>query len=206
MKRAGAGSCPRRPTCSGCCARQVAVTIEGVDAFAAWAGGRRGRGARRCATPSTAATSPSASCWARCARPSSPRSSPRTCSRSRAASTGSSTTRATLISESEVMACPPDAGIAEMAALLGEAVRHIDAGDRAVSAPDRGEATEAADAAIRTERRARAAPTTRAWRRCSRSRTCASASPAASSTAAARGSATRDWIAERVVYAVVKQS
>ena len=28
---------PETPTCSGSCAAQVAVTIEGVDAFAAWA-------------------------------------------------------------------------------------------------------------------------------------------------------------------------
>jgi len=56
-----------------------------------------------------------------------------------------------LISESEAMACPPDAVIAEMARLLGEAVRNV---DRALAhlISDQDAATEAADAAIRAER------------------------------------------------------
>ena len=50
------------------------------------------------------------------------------------------------------MACPPDARIVEMATLLGEALRHIDEAIARLSS-DGGDATEAADAAIRSERR-----------------------------------------------------
>ena len=46
---------------------------------------------------------------------------------------------------------PPDAGIAEMAALLGKAVRHLEQAIGGLG-PDGGDATEAADAAIRAER------------------------------------------------------
>jgi uncharacterized protein Yka (UPF0111/DUF47 family) len=56
------------------------------------------------------------------------------------------------ISESEVMACPPDGALGRMAALLAEAVRHIDEAVAALA--DKGaDATEPADAAIKTERR-----------------------------------------------------
>jgi uncharacterized protein len=56
-----------------------------------------------------------------------------------------------LISESDAMDCAPDAVIAAMARLLGEAVHHI---DRALTqlGDDGDAATEAADAAIRAER------------------------------------------------------
>lgn len=57
-----------------------------------------------------------------------------------------------LINESGAMACPPDARIAEMVSLLGDALRCI---DRAVAllGSDADAATEAADAAITLERR-----------------------------------------------------
>jgi uncharacterized protein len=56
-----------------------------------------------------------------------------------------------LISESEAMDCAPDAVITERARLLGEAVRHI---DHALVHLDRDAdaATEAADAAVKVER------------------------------------------------------
>jgi len=56
-----------------------------------------------------------------------------------------------LIAESEAMDCAPDAVITEMARFLGEAVRHI---DQALVHLDRDgdAATEAADAAIKVER------------------------------------------------------
>jgi uncharacterized protein Yka (UPF0111/DUF47 family) len=56
-----------------------------------------------------------------------------------------------LASESDVLACAPDAVIAEMARLLGEAVRDI---DRALAniGSDADAATAAADAAIEAER------------------------------------------------------
>ena len=103
------------------------------------------------------------------------------------------------------MSCPPDAGIAEMARLLAEAVRHID--DAIAQLGSDGErATEAADAAIEAERRLEHAyyrgmaalleiedmrqriSRRELYRRCSRI-----------------GEVVID-VAERVVYAVVKQS
>ncbi len=57
-----------------------------------------------------------------------------------------------IVNESEAMACPPDARMAKMAELLGEAVRNIDeALDRLDSSGEA--ATEAVEAAIKTERR-----------------------------------------------------
>ena len=57
---------PETPDVLGLLRAQLAVTIEGVDAFAAWAGGDPAaadvvRDAEHRATP------PSESCWARCA-------------------------------------------------------------------------------------------------------------------------------------------
>jgi uncharacterized protein len=57
-----------------------------------------------------------------------------------------------VITESEVMACPPDARIAEMAALLAEAVRRVDEAIACLGS-EAGDATTAAEAAIRAERR-----------------------------------------------------
>jgi uncharacterized protein Yka (UPF0111/DUF47 family) len=57
-----------------------------------------------------------------------------------------------LINESEAMRSPPDAGIAEMAELLAESVRHLD--DAIARLDTNGEeAAAAADAAIKAERR-----------------------------------------------------
>jgi uncharacterized protein Yka (UPF0111/DUF47 family) len=57
-----------------------------------------------------------------------------------------------LVNESEAMGTQPDAGIAEMAAPLSEAVRHIDAALAALES-DGQEATAAANEAIAAERR-----------------------------------------------------
>ena len=57
-----------------------------------------------------------------------------------------------LVNESEALACPPDAGIAQMATLLMEAVQHIDEAIACLGS-DGDEATRAADAAIKAERR-----------------------------------------------------
>jgi len=57
-----------------------------------------------------------------------------------------------LIEEAEAMDCAPDAGIAEMVDMLGQAARNIDDAIRQLSSdPDR--ATEAADASIEVERK-----------------------------------------------------
>ena len=55
------------------------------------------------------------------------------------------------VRESEVMSCPPDAGVAEMAALLREGIGHIDDAVAALQ-ERRDEATVSADAALKTER------------------------------------------------------
>lgn len=56
------------------------------------------------------------------------------------------------INESEDMACPPDDVLARMAVLLAEAVSHIDEAVARLAGRD-GDATHAADAAIKCERR-----------------------------------------------------
>lgn len=55
------------------------------------------------------------------------------------------------VRESEVMACPPDAPMAAMAALLADATRELDAAVARL-APGTGEATASADAAIKAAR------------------------------------------------------
>jgi uncharacterized protein Yka (UPF0111/DUF47 family) len=55
------------------------------------------------------------------------------------------------IGESEVMACPPDEPLARMAALVVEALRHIDEAIERLSAGE--SAGEATDAAVKAERR-----------------------------------------------------
>jgi uncharacterized protein Yka (UPF0111/DUF47 family) len=57
-----------------------------------------------------------------------------------------------LMHESEAMASPPDGRIAEMTALIGEALRHVDEALAQLTS-NRADAASAADAAIRTERR-----------------------------------------------------
>ncbi len=56
------------------------------------------------------------------------------------------------VRESEVMACPPDRPVAEMASLLREAVEHLDEAVAGLQA-HRRDATGPADAAIKAERR-----------------------------------------------------
>lgn len=56
------------------------------------------------------------------------------------------------VRESEVMACPPDAAIAEMASLLREAVGHLEDAVLGLQGRD-GTPTVAADAAIKADRR-----------------------------------------------------
>jgi uncharacterized protein Yka (UPF0111/DUF47 family) len=57
-----------------------------------------------------------------------------------------------VVRESEVMSCPPDGSVAEMAVLLREGVAHIDDAVAALQ-ERRAEATTCADAAIKTERK-----------------------------------------------------
>jgi uncharacterized protein Yka (UPF0111/DUF47 family) len=109
------------------------------------------------------------------------------------------------IGESEVMACPPDAAMAAMAALLADSVREIDAAI-ALMATRSGDAAVPADKAVKDERRLEKAYRAamgalvevddlsvvmgrrELYRRCSR-----------------MGEAAVD-VAERLIYAVLKES
>jgi uncharacterized protein Yka (UPF0111/DUF47 family) len=57
------------------------------------------------------------------------------------------------IGEAEVMRCPPDAATATMAALLAESVHHLEEGVARIAGRRSGDAGEAADAAVKAERR-----------------------------------------------------
>ena len=141
---------PETPDVLGLLRAQVAVTIEGVEAFAGWAGGdtsaadvvrdaeHRGDVAKRALLSALRAAFVT------------PLEPEDVFALSRGIDWILDYAR-DLVSESEAMACPPDAVIAEMARLLGEAVHHI---DHALShlGSDDDAATEGADAAIRAER------------------------------------------------------
>ena len=92
------------------------------------------------------------------------------------------------IGVSEAMSCPPDGATAAMAALLAECVRHIDEGVAQLQGRS-GDATKPADAALKTQRRLEQsyhAAMGGSW-----GPTWARRSAARSSTAAARRWATR---------------
>ena len=184
--------------------RQLAVTIEGMDAFAAWAGGDEAasyavRDAEHRADDAKRALHRALS--EAFVTPLDPedlfalsRGVDRVINQAK-----------DLVRESEVMACPPDPPLAEMAAFLAEGARHL---DKAIAQldPKAPEPTAAADAAIKTDRRLervyRAAmgallevddlrevmARRELYRRCAR-----------------MGDAMVD-VAERVLYAVVKES
>jgi len=141
---------PETPDVLGLLRAQVAVTIEGLDAFAMWAGGdvsaaevvrdaeHRGDAAKRALLGALRAA---------LVTPLEPED---VFALSRGVDWILDYAR-DLISESEAMDCAPDAVTHEMARLLGEAVQHI---DRALAHLDHdaNAAAEAADAAIRAER------------------------------------------------------
>lgn len=129
---------------------QVAVTIEGIDAFTRWAGGdtssaevvreteHRGTAAKREVLGALRAAFVT------------PLEPEDVFALSRSVGWILDYAR-DLISESEVMSCPPDGVIADMSRLLGQALRQV---DRALThlGVDDDAATEAADEAIRAER------------------------------------------------------
>lgn len=195
---------PQSPDVLGLLREQVAVTIEGVDAFAAWAAGdtaaaavvrdaeQRGDAAKRALLSALRAAFVT------------PLEPEDVFSLSRGVYWILDYTQ-DVITESEVLACAPDALIAEMAGLLSQAVRDIDHALAQLST-DKDGASDAADEAIKAERRlervyyhgmgALLAVEDRSeriarrelYRRCARI-----------------GEMVID-VAERVVYAVVKQS
>jgi uncharacterized protein Yka (UPF0111/DUF47 family) len=142
---------PETPDVLGLLRRQVAVTIEGTEAFGSWAGGdaaaadavrdaeARGDDAKREVLGALRAAFVT------------PLEPEDVFALSRGVDWILNYER-DLISESDAMACPPDGRIAEMAAMLGEAVRLI--GEAIAGLGDDADAaTRAADAAIKAERR-----------------------------------------------------
>ena len=195
---------PETPDMLGLLRSQLGVTIEGVDAFAAWANGdvaaaeavreaeQRGDAAKRELLTTLRAAFVT------------PLEPEDLFTLSRGIDWILSYVR-DLVTESEIMSCPPDPGLAKMAGLLGEAVRHIDDALRLIDSDEAG-ATKAADAAIAAERelegtyyrgmaelldvedRSERIARRELYRRCARI-----------------GEVVID-VAERVIYAVVKES
>lgn len=142
---------PETPDVLGLLRGQVAVTLEGLDAFEAWAGGdpaaaagvldaeQRGDAAKRELLTALRVAFVT------------PLEPEDVFALSRGIDRLLNHARE-LINESEAMACPPDARIAEMAALLTGALRSIDTGVASLGS-DPDASTEAADAAIALERR-----------------------------------------------------
>jgi uncharacterized protein Yka (UPF0111/DUF47 family) len=141
---------PKTPDVLGLLRAQVRVTIEGVDAFAAWARGDRSAAATVRDAEQRGDVAKRELLGALRAAFVTPLEPEDVFALSRGIDWILNYSH-DLISESEAMACPPDAVIAELARLLGQAVRNI---DRALAhlSTDQDAATEAADAAIRAER------------------------------------------------------
>jgi len=195
---------PETPDILGLLRRQVGVTIEGMDAFAAWAGGdvaaartlrdleHRGDDVKREVQRALSVAFVT------------PLEPEDLFYLSRGVDRILNESKDTL-RESEVMDCLPDEAVADMAVLLAQAMRHLDEAIAGLGS-DGGDAADAADAAIKAQRRIervyRAAmgrllavddlrevmARRELYRRCSRI-----------------GEIVVD-VAERVVYAVVKES
>jgi uncharacterized protein Yka (UPF0111/DUF47 family) len=195
---------PETPDVLGLLRHQVAVTVEGMDAFAAWAAGDvaaadtvRDREHRADAAKRELRLALQAAFVT-------PLEPEDVFVLSRGVDWMLNHAKDT-INESEVMACAPDGALAEMTALLAEALRHIQQAIARLGG-DGGDPIASADAAIKAERRLercyRAAMAAlleiddlrevmarrELYRRCSRI-----------------GEGAAD-VAERVIYAVVKES
>ena len=141
---------PESPDVLGLLGRQVAVKAEGMDAFAAWAAGDTAAAdtvrAREHAADAVKRDVLDA-LQAAFVLPLEPED----------VFTMSSGVDSMLnhakdtIDEAEVMACPPDAALAEMTKLLAEAVHHLHEAIGTFSTD--ADATQAAEAAIKAERR-----------------------------------------------------
>jgi uncharacterized protein Yka (UPF0111/DUF47 family) len=141
---------PEAPDVIGLLRRQLTVTIEGLDALAAWAGGDAAAAEAVRAAEVRADASKRELLSAIRDSFVTPIAAEDLFALSRGIDWILNHAR-DLVEEAEAMHCAPDAGIAEMARLLGQAARSIDEGiSQLDSDPDR--ATTAADAAIEAER------------------------------------------------------
>ena len=202
--RLGGWFLPETPDVLGLLRHQLAVTIAGVDRFEAWAAGDVSAGQAVVDTERDGEAAKRELLSALRAAFVTPLEPEDVFALSRGVDRILNSAR-DLVNESDAMACPPDAGIAEMARLLGVALQHIDDAIARLGS-DGEEATASADAAISTERQLQRAYYTgvvgllalgdrseriarrELYRRCSRI------------------GETVVEVADRVVYAVVKQS
>jgi uncharacterized protein Yka (UPF0111/DUF47 family) len=141
---------PETPDVVGHLRREAAAMIVGMDAFAAWADGEAGAAARlREARGEADAAKREVVEALRAAfvTPLEPEDA-FTLSRGIDRIVGHALD---LVGEAEVMARPPDPGVAQMAKVLAQAARHIDEAI-ALLGPDSEAATKAADAALEAER------------------------------------------------------
>lgn len=142
---------PEEPDVVGLLRRQVAITIEGLDAFAAWAHGDAGAG-------ETVRAREHAADSAKRELLRELRSAFVTALEPEDVFALSSSIdwilnhARDIIAEAEVMACEPDEGIAGLASLLVEAMRHVEDAIAHIES-DSDAATGAADAALHVERR-----------------------------------------------------
>jgi uncharacterized protein Yka (UPF0111/DUF47 family) len=141
---------PETPDVLGLLERQLAVTVEGMDAFAAWAAGDAGAADTVRAREHGADAAKRELLDALRAAFVTPLEPEDVFAISRGIDWALNHAKDT-INEAEVMACPPDAALAEMIALLAEAVRHIDEAVSQLKRAD-GDATKPAEAAIKAER------------------------------------------------------
>jgi uncharacterized protein len=149
--RRGRWFLPESPDVLGQLRRQAAITIEGLDAFVAWAGGDAGAAdAVRAAEHRADAAKRELQRTLRSAFvvPLEPED---VFALSRGIDSVLNGAK-DAIGESEVMACPPDAALARMATLLAEALRQIDEAIARLAGEHDGVA-EAVDAAVKAERR-----------------------------------------------------
>jgi uncharacterized protein Yka (UPF0111/DUF47 family) len=142
---------PESPDVLGLLRGQLAVTIEGIDAFHEWAAGDPAAAERVRELEHSGDTAKRELLGALRAAFVTPLEPEDAFALSRGIDRLLNLAR-DLVNESEAMACPPDRRIAEMAALVRAALTHVAAAvDALARDPDR--ATETADAAIREIRR-----------------------------------------------------
>lgn len=141
---------PETPDVLGLLRRQVAITIDGVRAFAAWAGGDPA--ARAAADEAVRAGDVAKRELLRALRAAfiTPLEPEDVFALSRGVDRILGEARGVML-ESDAMACPPDAGLARMTELLAEALGQLDAAIGRLGA-DPDAATAAADAAVAAER------------------------------------------------------
>lgn len=142
---------PERPDVVGLLREQLSVTIQGIDAFHAWASGDRAAAARVRDFEHSGDAAKRELLGALRAAFVMPLEPEDAFTLSREIDRLLNSAR-DVVNESEAMACPPDARMAAMAALVGGALIHVDAAVAALGA-DADAATEAADAAITEVRR-----------------------------------------------------